>query len=45
MPFRGKRNESSYVRHVADRVAEILSLTTEEVAQVTTENAVNLFKL
>ena len=45
VPFRGKRNESSYVRHVADRVAEILNLTTEEVAQVTTENAVNLFKL
>ena len=44
-PFRGKRNESSYVRHVADRVAEILNLTTEEVAQVTTENSVNLFKL
>ncbi len=45
VPFRGKRNESSYVRHVADRVAEILNLTTEEVAQVTTENSVNLFKL
>ena len=45
VPFRGKRNESSYVRHVANRVAEILNLTTEEVAQVTTENSVNLFKL
>ena len=45
VPFRGKRNESSYVRHVADRVAEILNLTTDEVAQVTTENSVNLFKL
>ena len=45
VPCRGKRNESSCVRHVADRVAEILNLTTEEVAQVTTENAVNLFKI
>ena len=45
VPYRGKRNESSYVRHVADRLAQILNLTTEEVAQVTTENAVNLFKL
>lgn len=45
VPFRGKRNESSYVRHVADSVAEILNLTTDEVAQVTTENSVNLFKL
>ena len=45
VPYRGKRNESSYVRHVADRVAEILNLTTDEVAQVTTENSVNLFKL
>ena len=45
VPFRGKRNESSYVFHVANRVAEILNLTTEEVARATTENAVNLFKL
>ena len=45
VPFRGKRNESSYVLHVAERVADILNLTTEEVASTTTENAVNLFKL
>ena len=45
VPFRGKRNESSYVKHVAERVADILDLTTEEVAQKTTENAVNLFNL
>ena len=45
VPFKGKRNESSYVFHVANRVAEILNLTTEEVARATTENAVNLFKL
>lgn len=45
VPFRGKRNESSYVKHVAERVADILGLSTEEVAQKTTENAVNLFNL
>tara|TARA_Y100001954_G_scaffold215880_1_gene246570 strand:+ start:241 stop:1035 length:795 start_codon:yes stop_codon:yes gene_type:complete len=45
VPFRGKRNESSFVLHVAERVADILNLTTEEVASTTTENAVNLFKL
>ena len=45
VPFRGKRNESSYVKHVAERVADILDLTTKEVAQKTTENAVNLFNL
>ncbi|MAO46867.1 MAG: hydrolase TatD [Crocinitomicaceae bacterium] len=45
VPFRGKRNESSYVKHVAERVAAILDLTTDEVAQKTTENAVNLFNL
>ena len=44
-PFRGKRNESSYVFHIAERVAEILNLTTEEVSRATTENAVNLFRL
>lgn len=45
VPYRGKRNESSYVLHVAERVAHILNLTTEEVASATTENAVNLFNL
>lgn len=43
-PFRGKRNESSYLRFVAVRLAEIKGISVEEVAKVTTQNAVRLFR-
>ncbi|QXM06869.1 TatD family hydrolase [Crassaminicella indica] len=43
VPFRGKRNESSYVRYVAERIAEIKGLSLEEVAHQTTENAKKFF--
>lgn len=42
-PFRGKRNESSYVIHTAEKVAEILDLPLSKLEQTTTENALNLF--
>jgi TatD DNase family protein len=45
VPFRGKRNESSYLVNVADRVAEIYNLTVEELGGITTRNAELLFKL
>lgn len=44
-PNRGKRNESSYVRLVADKLAAIKGLTTEQVAEITTANAEELFKI
>jgi TatD DNase family protein len=44
-PFRGKRNESAYVRYVAEKIAEIKDLPLEEVARVTTLNAKTLFSL
>ena len=44
-PYRGKRNEPSYVRYVAERVAALKELSFDEVAQQTTENAIELFKL
>lgn len=44
-PFRGKRNESSYLIHVATKVAEIYNLTIEEVGAITTRNAIELFQL
>ena len=44
-PFRGKRNESSYLLHTAEKVAEILELPLAELGKVTTENALKLFKL
>ncbi len=44
-PFRGKRNESSYVLNVAKQVAILKNLTLEEVCNQTTNNAYRLFKI
>ena len=43
VPFRGKRNESSYIPHIAGRLAELCGISLEEVARTTTENAQKLF--
>lgn len=43
-PFRGRRNESQYVTYVAEAMAKLRNLTTEEIAQITTENACRLFE-
>lgn len=43
VPFRGKRNECSYLSHVAQKLAEIAGLGAEEIAAVTTTNAQKLF--
>ncbi|QCR22417.1 TatD family hydrolase [Pontibacter sp. SGAir0037] len=45
VPYRGKRNEPVYVPLVASRVAELTGRAIEEVAEVTTRNSLNLFKL
>lgn len=44
-PYRGKRNESSYVVLVAEKLAEIYGKSVEEIADITTQNAKALFKL
>lgn len=44
-PFRGKRNKPSYIYHIANRVAELKDCEITEVAQVTTENSKNIFKV
>ena len=44
-PFRGKRNESAYLIHIAKKIAEVHQTSIHEVGQVTTENAKNLFHL
>jgi TatD DNase family protein len=38
-PYRGKRNESSYVKYVAEAAAQIKQVTVDEIAQITTHNA------
>jgi len=45
VPFRGKRNEPSYVIHTAKKIAAIKGLSVEKLAEITTENAHHLFGL
>lgn len=44
-PHRGERNESAYVRFICEKVAELKGIPAEEVARVTTANAVRMFGL
>jgi len=44
-PYRGKRNEPSYVKLVAEAIAELKEITYEEVVQKTNENAKRLFSI
>lgn len=43
VPYRGKRNESSYLKHIAEKLAEVKSISVEEVAEATTANAQKIF--
>lgn len=43
VPHRGERNESAYVSHVCDKVAELLGTTSAEVAEAATANARRIF--
>jgi len=45
VPFRGKPNESSYLIHIAKKVADIYGVSVEEVAEITTENSKLIFKI
>ena len=44
-PHRGERNESSYVVLVAEKLAEIYGKSVEKIAEITTQNAKELFKI
>ena len=44
VPFRGKRNESSFVRSVAEKLAAIYRCDLSEIDVITTKNAIKVFK-
>jgi TatD DNase family protein len=45
VPFRGKRNESSYLTYIISKLAEVKSISEMEVAAITTANAEKIFHL
>jgi len=44
VPHRGKRNEPSYVKHVAEKIAELKGISFEDLADITTKNCLTLFE-
>ena len=45
VPHRGKRNDSGYVRHVCEKLAEIKGISCEECARITLENGKRFFRI
>jgi TatD DNase family protein len=45
VPRRGKRNESSYLMHIANKLAEVKKMPVEEIAGISTANCIKLFNL
>lgn len=43
VPYRGKRNESSYINFVAQKLAEIKSIPVQRIAEITSANALSIF--
>ena len=43
VPYRGKRNESSYLVHIAEKLADVYQISLKEVEEVTTNNTFELF--
>ena len=44
MPFRGKRNESSYLKYICEKLAEIYNVDFREIDRVTTQNVKEIFE-
>jgi TatD DNase family protein len=45
VPYRGKRNEPAYIPLIAEKLSSLCKIPVERIAELTTENARNLFKL
>ncbi len=43
VPFRGKRNESAYLVHIASELAEVKNISIKDIAEITTNNAQKIF--
>ncbi|MEO6760507.1 MAG: TatD family hydrolase, partial [Saprospiraceae bacterium] len=44
VPYRGKRNESAYVLQVAETLAKVKEVSLDEIARITTANALRMFE-
>jgi TatD DNase family protein len=44
-PYRGKRNNSAYLKYVVDKIAEIKETSTEEVIRITTQNTYDVYRI
>ena len=45
VPFRGKRNESSYVLNILEKLSDIYGVSNDYIAEITTHNSKSIFKL
>ena len=45
VPYRGKRNESSYITEVFNELSKVYNLPTQKVSEITSKNALQLFNL
>lgn len=45
VPYRGKRNEPSYIKHTAGKIAELKGISVEDLGKITTENARRLYNI
>jgi TatD DNase family protein len=45
VPYRGKRNESAYIKNIAEFIAQLRNCSLDDVAEATTKNAISFFKL
>lgn len=45
VPFRGKRNESAYIIHIAEKLTDVYNVSLKEIERITTQNAIELFQL
>ncbi len=44
-PYRGRRNDSSYIPYIAERIGEVLGISAQEILDITAENAKRLYRL